>query len=147
MTDEFDISGKTSVRGRPFAKGNAGRKPGSRNKVTNVAQALVSGEEDELIRKGLELAKNGDRQMLKFFLERILPPERPIAIELPPIHGREDLPKALAEILSGVTKGIVTCEQASFMTASIANIAKFMDDIEIDLRIRNLQDQLGRPAG
>ena len=63
-------------RGRPFAKGNGGRKLGSRNRATLLADALLEGEQEELIRKGIELAKAGDPQMLKFFLDRILPKER-----------------------------------------------------------------------
>jgi hypothetical protein len=33
------------VRGRPFARGNGGRKPGSKNRTTLVAEALLKGEE------------------------------------------------------------------------------------------------------
>ena len=35
------------VRGRPFEKGNGGRRPGSRNRTTVVAEALLKGEEVE----------------------------------------------------------------------------------------------------
>ena len=58
-------------RGRPFAKGNGGRKLGSRNRASLLADALLEGEEEELVRTGIELAKAGDPQMLKFFLDRI----------------------------------------------------------------------------
>jgi hypothetical protein len=34
-----------SGRGRPFAKGNAGRKPGAKNRTTLVAEALLRDEE------------------------------------------------------------------------------------------------------
>ena len=75
------------VRGRPFQKGNGGRKPGSKNKTTLVAEALLEGEEAELVRKGIELAKAGDTVMLKFFLERILPKERSVHIDLPAMNS------------------------------------------------------------
>jgi hypothetical protein len=52
-------------RGRPFAKGNGGRKVGSRNRATLLADALPKGEQEELVRKGIELAKAGDAQMLR----------------------------------------------------------------------------------
>jgi hypothetical protein len=55
-------------RGRPFQKGNAGRRPGSRNKTTVVAEALLRDEEIELVRTAIEMAKAGDAQMLKFLL-------------------------------------------------------------------------------
>ena len=56
-------------RGRPFANGNGGRKLGSRNRASHLADALLEGEQEGVVRKGIELAKAGDPQMLKFFLE------------------------------------------------------------------------------
>ena len=82
-------------RGRPFAKGNGGRKLGSRNRATLLANALLEGEEAELVRKGKELAKAGDPQMLKFFLDRILP-KNAFNIDLPPIEHHRDLTAAYA---------------------------------------------------
>jgi len=76
-TDGHSPPVQNRPRGRPFAKGNGGRKPGSRNRASLLADALLEGEQDELIRKGIELAKAGDPVMLKFFLDRILPKERP----------------------------------------------------------------------
>jgi hypothetical protein len=64
-----------SKRGRPFSKGNPGRTPGAKNKTTLVAEALLRGEETELVRKAIELAKAGDTPMLKFLLDRLLPKE------------------------------------------------------------------------
>jgi hypothetical protein len=60
-------------RGRPFAKGNAGRKPGSKNRITVVAGALLDGATEDLVRTAVEIAKAGDVPMLKFLLGRILP--------------------------------------------------------------------------
>ncbi len=51
------------VRGRPFPKGNGGRPPGSKNKDTRILAALMDGEQEELIRTGLELAKAGNVPM------------------------------------------------------------------------------------
>jgi hypothetical protein len=70
------------VRGHPFEKGNGGRRPGSRNRTTVVAEALLKGEEVELVRKGVELAKAGDVQMLKFLLDRI-----PLRVRRHPPNG------------------------------------------------------------
>jgi len=53
-------------RGRPFANGNAGRPRGSKNRKTVFAQGLLAGEEIELVRKAIELAKAGNVQLLKF---------------------------------------------------------------------------------
>src|SRR5262249_48051253 len=57
-----------AVRGRPFPVGNGGRRPGSRNRTSLISTALLQGEKEELLRKAVELAKDGDVPMLKFLL-------------------------------------------------------------------------------
>src|SRR5437899_4552299 len=88
------------VRGRPFEKGNGGRRPGSRNRTTLVAEALLKGEEVELVRKAIELAKAGDGPMLKFLLDRILPKERSVRVELPAMERADDAVDALGAIIN-----------------------------------------------
>jgi hypothetical protein len=129
-------------RGRPFAKGNGGRKLGSRNRASLLADALLEGEEEELVRKGIELAKAGDPQMLKFFLDRILSKERPVKIDLPLIESRRDLTAAYAAIVKAVGAGEITPSEGSVVAALLANIAKFIDDVEIDARLRRLEAAL-----
>src|SRR6185369_2967064 len=92
-------------RGRPFQKGNAGRRLGSRNRTTVVAEALLRNEELELVRKAIEMAKAGDAQMLKFLLDRILPKERSVDVDLPPIDRASDAADALRAIIQAVSAG------------------------------------------
>ena len=87
-------------RGRPFANGNPGRKPGSRNRTTLLAAALLDGEAEELVRKALELAKAGDVHMLKFLLGRILPRERLIKLDLPRMESADDAVEAIGKVIS-----------------------------------------------
>src|SRR5262245_16185572 len=47
------------VRGRPFKKGNGGRRPGSKNRTTLVAEGLLKGEEEELVEIAPELTGHG----------------------------------------------------------------------------------------
>ena len=48
-TDGHSPPVQNRPRGRPFAKGNGGRKPGSRNRASLLADALLEDEQDELI--------------------------------------------------------------------------------------------------
>ena len=68
------------VRGRPLEKGRsgnpAGRRPGSRNKATLAAAALLAGESEALTRKAVELALAGDPTAMRLCIERLLPPSR-----------------------------------------------------------------------
>src|SRR5262249_11780472 len=100
-------------RGRPFAEGNPGRKPGSRNRATVAAAALLEGEAEELVRKAIELAKDGDVAMLKFLLGRILPRERPIRLDLSPLNFADDAVGALGAILGGVAEGRISPSEAA----------------------------------
>jgi hypothetical protein len=61
-----------AIRGRPFQKGNGGRKRGSKNRTSVIAAALVQGEAEELVRKAVELAKNGNIPMLKLLVSPFL---------------------------------------------------------------------------
>jgi hypothetical protein len=53
--------------------------------VQGAVERLLDGEGEELTRKAIELAKEGDLTALRLCLERICPPRksRPIAIDLP----------------------------------------------------------------
>ena len=140
--DRLSPSDQKRPRGRPFAKGNGGRKLGSRNRASLLANALLEGEEEQLVRKGIELAKAGDPQMLKFFLDRILTRDRPVRIDLPPIESRGDLTTGFAAIMQAVGAGEITPSEGSVVAALLANIAKFIDDVEIVTRLREMEEQL-----
>jgi|SRR6516162_9975982 len=132
-------SATPAVRGRPFAKGNGGRRPGSKNQSTLILQALSNGDKEGLVRKGLELAKAGDVAMLKFFLDRILPRERPISIALPQMEFADDAVEALGSIVRAVSEGSITpgegADVANLVNTycraiDIADLVKRMDALE-----------------
>ena len=140
--DRLSPSDQKRPRGRPFAKGNGGRKLGSRNRTSLLADALLEGEEEELVRKGIELAKAGDPQMLKFFLDRILSKDRPVKIDLPLIESRRDLTAGYAAIVKAVGAGEISPSEGSVVAGLLASIARFIDDAEIVARLREMEEQL-----
>jgi hypothetical protein len=83
------------IRGRPFAHGNPGRKPGTKNWTSKLAAAL-EGEAEELLRSAIAVAKSGDATMLKFLLGRVLPKERTVHVDLPATDGDFDAVDAMA---------------------------------------------------
>jgi hypothetical protein len=130
------------ARGRPFQKGNGGRRPGSRNITTVVAQALLKGEEDELVRKGLELAKAGDTQMLKFFLERILPKERSVHVELPELDRSSDAVDSLARVIDAVAAGQISPSEAATLSNVLATYARTINIAESEERLTAIEKEL-----
>ena len=115
-----DGASKTTARrqGRPFQKGTsgnpAGRPLGSRNKATLVAENLLNGQSEALMKKLIERALGGDMQALGLCVGRILPVsrERPLRFPLPPLRNLKDVPRAISHIAAGVANGDLTESEA-----------------------------------
>jgi hypothetical protein len=54
------------------------------------------------VRKAIELAKACDTQMFKFLLDRVLPRERSVRIDLPAMEHADDAVDALGKIIDAV---------------------------------------------
>ena len=91
-THRLGVTQNPTTRGRPFANG----KPGSKNRATLFAAALLEGEVEKLLRKAVALAKAGDVGMLKFLLGRVLPRERLIKFDLPHMDFADDAVEVLS---------------------------------------------------
>jgi hypothetical protein len=126
-------------RGRPFAKGNGGRKLGSRNKTTQIASALLDGEAEILLRKAKELALAGDVTMLKFLLSRILPQQRPITIDLP--HPPDPV-AALMDVVGAVAEGKVTASEGAALATLIESYRRASEYSELTKRMDDLEAKL-----
>jgi hypothetical protein len=143
-----NVSPLPAPRGRPFANGNPGRKPGSKNRTTIVASALLDGEAEELVRTAVELAKAGNVVMLKFLLGRILPRKRPIKLDLPPMNFADDAVAALGAIISVVGDGGVSPSEGAAFAALIDAYTRAIDMADVVKRLDALEAKIsgGRVA-
>ena len=104
---------KKFTNGR-FTKGTsgnpAGRPRGSRNQSTLIMEALLEGEAEQLMRKTIDLGKEGNPIALRLCLDRLLPPrkDRPIQVTLPRLDTTKQLDSAISAILQAVSKGDLT---------------------------------------
>src|ERR1051326_1727321 len=104
--------------GRPFLKGQSGnpggKRPGTRNRATIIAEAMLDCETRRLLRGAIENAKGGDGVMSRFCISPIIGPrrERPVHFELPPIESAADLKAAMAAVTSAVANGELTIREA-----------------------------------
>jgi hypothetical protein len=135
-------------RGRPFANGNSGRKPGSKNRTTVVAAALLDGEAEALLRKAVEVAKAGDVGMLKFFLGRILPRERLIKLDLPRIEFADDEVAALGFIIGAVAEGRISPSEGAALATLFDTYTRAIDMADVVKRMDALEAKMngGRVA-
>lgn len=140
--DHLDPQQNGRVRGRPFKKGNGGRRPGSKNRTTVVAEALLKGEEEALVRKAIALAKAGDVQMLKFLLDRILPKERSVHVDLPGMERADDAVDALGAIINAVGTGQIAPGEAAALATLVATYARAINVYELESRLDKIERDL-----
>ena len=121
------------VRGRPFEKGwsgnPGGRRPGSRNKATLAAAALLAGESEALTRAAVKLALAGDPIAMRFCIERILPlcRERAVKFTLPPIESTKDISAAMQAVTAALARGDVTPGEAATIAGVVETFARAIE--------------------
>ena len=133
----------------PFRKGLSGnprgRESGSRNRATLAMQALLDGESEALTRKCVELAMGGDTSALRLAMERLLPPRRTRAIELPlpALETTGDVSEALATTISAVASGSITPDEASAVAGLLEAKRKVIETEDLEARIATLEAKAG----
>jgi hypothetical protein len=136
-----------AVRGRPFRPGQsgntAGRPKGARNRATLLLEALLEGEAEEIGRKLIELAKQGDGRALKACLDRLLPAprDRPVCFSLPPIDTAADVPKASAAILAAVAEGEITPSEAMKLARLLETHRRALKVHELGMRVARAEEE------
>jgi len=93
-----------ATRGRPFPRGNPGRRPGSKNRSSQLAAALVEGDMETLLRTAIQLARAGNVPMLKFLLSRTMPRDRVVKLDLPDMVFADDGVEALGCVMRAVQR-------------------------------------------
>jgi len=132
---------------RLFRKGRsgkpAGRPPGSRNRATIAAEALLEGEAQALTRKAIELALAGDTTALRLCLERIVPlrKSRTVAFDTPRIDRVEDLAGAIGSIFRAVACGKLRLDEGAALVGMLESKRRAMETIDLEKRLRALESQ------
>jgi hypothetical protein len=129
------------ARGRPFPKGNPGRRRGSKNKATLLALSLAGDQGEELLRKAFEIAMNGNVPLMKFLLDRILPKERPVQLQLPRVDYADDSVDAMAEIVEAVSSGRISPREAADITQVVSSFVRAIDITEAQRQIHQLRSK------
>jgi hypothetical protein len=144
MRPVVPVAPATRVRGRPFAAGNGGRKPGSKNRASLVVAALLDGEAEGLARRAIEIALAGDVPTLKFLLGRLLPRERPIKIDLPRMNFADDAVEALGVIMRAVSEGAIVPSEAAALATLVSSYARAIDTADVVKRVDALEAQINQ---
>ena len=124
-----------ATRGRPFPRGNPGRRPGSKNRSSQLAAALVEGDMEALLRTAIQLARAGNVPMLKFLLSRTMPRDRVVKLDLPDMVFADDGVEALGCVMRAVAEGTITPGEG----AALATIIKsYTDAIDLADAVKRL---------
>ena len=124
-----------------FVKGQsgnpAGRRPGSRNKVTEFVEGLAGENAEELTRKLIEQARYGNPAALRACFDRIWPkPRAPkVAFALPPIRCQADIPAAFDALIQGLADGAFTTDEFHTMTRAVERMAKTIEIADPEVRL------------
>lgn len=133
-------------RGRPFEPGKSGnpngRPKGSRNHATLLAEALLDDEAENITRKLIDKALEGDTTALRMCLDRLVAPrrERRVTFELPKIETAADAAKASATVLTECATGNLSTSEAAEIMALISSHVRVLEVTELEARIAKLEN-------
>jgi hypothetical protein len=108
-----------------------------------LAERLLDGEAEAMIRTVIDKAKQGDMIALRLCLDRILPPrrDRPVQFAIPELNSADDASKTMAAITTAVASGELTPTEAAELSRVIDSYLKAIELTDIERRLHTLEQQ------
>jgi hypothetical protein len=133
-------SGADAARGAGgrFAAGNPGKRPGTRNKATLAALAMLEGEAEALTRRCVEMALAGDATAMRLCLDRLLPRGRAVRLHLP-LQTLDDLEAATAAVTAALAEGTVSLDEVATLTGLVEARRRLLETTELERRLTALE--------
>jgi uncharacterized protein DUF5681 len=132
-------------RGKPFQKGKSGnpkgRRPGTRHRMTVLAEQLMSDDVEAVVKKIVRRAKAGDMSAAKLILDRILPVRkgRPVQFPLPAISSPAAVIEALSAIIEAVGRGDLTPDEAGQLSTVVELQRSALETLALAARVARLE--------
>lgn len=130
---------------KPGQSGNpAGKKPGTRNRATLLAQAMLEDEVQAVVQVVVAAARAGDLTAAKMVIERVVPPmrERPIAVNLPAdLKTADAVSQAAAAILQATCNGELLPAEAQALAGIVEMRRRTIETQEIEERLAALEKE------
>ena len=126
----------------PGQSGNpAGRAPGTLNKATLMAAALLEQDLEAITSTIVSAALDGDMAAAKFIVERMVPAvrERPLQIQLPETNTAAGIDGAQQAILAAVACGDLLPGEATSLASIVEQRRKAIETQEILIRLTHLE--------
>src|SRR5437660_691125 len=94
--------------------GNPGGRPkGSRNKSTVMCMNLLDGAGEDVMKRAIELAKEGNPVAMRLCVDRLIPRgQRPVLIDMAKLEKASDLAQAARDVVQAAADGGITLTEA-----------------------------------
>jgi hypothetical protein len=132
---------------KPGQSGNpAGKKPGSRNKATQMVMALMEGGAEDITRAVIDAAKGGDLTAARLVIERLAPVlrERPVSLVLPDTATVAGVSEAQQTILQAVGEGELLPGEGTALAGIVEARRRALETVELEQRISALEAKHGQ---
>lgn len=130
---------------KPGQSGNIkGRPKGAKSKKTLIRESLeqmLLESGDELVLKTLEMAKDGNRFLLEFVVDRVLP-AKSIEPNFPKLDIKGDLLEQHRMLLDHAYDGLINASHLKSISQALTDHAKIMETKELAERIEKLENSM-----
>jgi len=126
----------------PGISGNPkGRPRGARNKSRQALELLMAGEAEDITRRCIDCAKEGDMVALRLCMDRIYPVRKgsPVQFTLPAIKSLGDISNAICTLLKAVSGGELSPEEGQSVAALLEVRRKSLESEDIEKRLSELE--------
>jgi hypothetical protein len=102
---------------------------------------LLDSRAEEIIKKTIEMALEGDHVALQLLFKQIVGPrrERGVELDLPPITTAQDGAKALAAVVATAAVGQLSPGEAAALTDVIRTTIAVIETAELERRLEALE--------
>jgi hypothetical protein len=123
----------------------AGRPPGSRNKATLAAEAMLEGELERLTREAIDRAMDGDPLLLRLCITRLMPVPRGRRVQLDLAGGGdvEDVAASLQATIRAVAEGVISPLEATDLAEVIELQRRTVETVDLERRLAHLEEVSG----
>jgi len=128
-----------------FQKGQsgnpAGRPRGSFSPTAILAEQMLTGDAEGIIRKTIDKAKDGNGAPLRICWDRIapLPKKEPVVCEFPPLEKIADAGDFIAAIIAAVARGDLVPREGSEIAKLVDTYLQTVETTDFEARLTDLE--------
>lgn len=118
----------------------SGRPKGARNRATIIAQELLDGSGELIVRKAISLARKGDPVALRLCIDRIIPRRANVVeLQLPAVRAASDVADAAAAVIETAAAGKITLQEAREFMGLLEARRRAIETQDLAVRIELLE--------